>query len=397
MNVKAFVSLSLAIFSTMLGLGIVAPLMAIYATDLGASGLWLGIMYSSFSLSRAVFMPITGGLSDRKGRKNFMIVGLITYATISILYTLATNIYQLASVRLLQGVASAMVIPVAQAYVGNLIPRGKEGTYMSRFTMSMYLGVGLGPLLGGTLAEFWSISSVFYVMGGFAALALALLWPLVPRVAPQKQSAKAKSVPILTMIKDNKVKATGLYMASRAVFRQSIIAFLPILAVNTLGMSTSSLGLVLSLYLLSGALAQGLFGPIADRFNKNMLIIFGSIFAPVLVFFLPGMNSTQGFLAILVPVALISALSRVSAMAISVEVGSKYRRMGSSMGVINGAMSLGQFIGPLVFGYVMDRFGVGSVFTYGAVFGVSASFLMAYWLLKKEPQAALELPANDNR
>ena len=391
MNVKAFVSLSLAIFSTMLGLGIVAPLMAIYATDLGASGLSLGIMYSSFSLSRAIFMPVTGGLSDRKGRKNFMIAGLITYAAISILYTLAANIYQLALIRLLQGVASAMVIPVAQAYVGNLIPKGKEGTYMSRFTMSMYLGVGIGPLLGGTLAEFWNITSVFYVMGGFAALALALLWPLVPRITPPRRQDKAKSVPVMTMIRDNKVKAISLYMASRAVFRQSIVAFLPILAVNTLGMSTSSLGLVLSLYLLSGAVAQGIFGPIADRFNKNVLIIFGSVVAPVFVFFLPGMHSTQGFLAILVPVALISALSRVSAMAISVEVGAKYGRMGSSMGVINGAMSLGQFVGPLAFGYVMDRFGVGSIFTYGAIFGVSASFLMTYWLLKKQPPAATGL------
>ncbi len=388
MNVKAFISLSLAIFSTMLGLGIVAPLIPIYATNLGATGIWVGIMYSSFSLSRAAFMPVTGSLSDRKGRKNFMIAGLIIYATISILYTLAASIYHLASIRFLQGVASAMVIPVAQAYVGSLIPKGKEGAYMSRFTMSMYLGVGFGPLLGGVLAEFWSINSVFFVMGGFAALALALLWPLVPRIAPQVQQNKAATVPLLTLIKDNRVKATSLYMASRAVFRQSIIAFLPILAVNTLGMSTSSLGLVLSLYLLSGAVAQGLFGPMADRFNKNALIIFGSVLAPVLVFFLPEMRNSLGFMAILVPVALISALSRVSAMAIGVEVGAKYRRMGSSMGVINGAMSLGQFIGPLVFGYVMDQFGVGSVFTYGAIFGVSASFPMAYWLLKKEPQTA---------
>lgn len=393
MNVKAFISLSLAIFSTMLGLGIIAPLIAIYANDLGASGLWLGIMYSAFSLSRAIFMPITGSFSDRKGRKNLMIAGLILYSAISILYTLASNIYQLASIRLLQGVASAMVIPIAQAYAGSLIPKGKEGAYMSRFTMSMYLGMGLGPLLGGTLAELWNLSSVFFVMGGFSALALVLLWRLVPRIEPESSQSKVKNVPLSTIIKDNKVKAISLYMASRAVFRQSIIAFLPILAVNTLGMSTSSLGLVLSLYLISGAVAQGLLGPLADKFNKNAMIIFGSIVAPIFVFFLPGMHSAQGLLAILVPIALISALSRVSAMAISVEVGTKYRRMGSSMGIINGAMSVGQFIGPLIFGYVMDLSGIASVFIYGAIFGITASFLMTYWLLRKEQQSITGLEA----
>ena len=65
-----------SVFAVMLGLGIVAPLMPLYAESLGATGLWLGLIFSGFSLTRAVFTPVMGRFSDRLGRKPFITAGL---------------------------------------------------------------------------------------------------------------------------------------------------------------------------------------------------------------------------------------------------------------------------------------------------------------------------------
>ena len=80
-NVKyAFTVLFIALFVSMLGLGVVSPLLSIYADDLGATGIWLGAIFSGFNIARAIIMPIVGRLSDRWGRrKAFLIVGMIFF------------------------------------------------------------------------------------------------------------------------------------------------------------------------------------------------------------------------------------------------------------------------------------------------------------------------------
>jgi len=383
MNKKAFITLFAVVFTAVLGMGIISPLMPLYAESMGASGLWLGLMFSGFALSRTIFMPIMGKLSDRRGRKIFIGLGLLAYTVISLSYALASNMYALTSVRFLHGIASAMVIPIAHAYIGDLIFKGKEGTYMNLFSMSMFLGMGAGPFLGGFLADTFYMNAGFYAMAGLTALALIMLLLLVPSVKPSsEQIKKTPGAPLRTIIRDNKVKAIGLSLASRAFYRQGISAFLPLLAVSTMEMSVTGIGLVLSIFMLTGGFAQGLLGPLADRLNTERLIIIGGISAPVFVFFIPYMPAGAMLLAMLLPMALLGAVARAATTALNVELGNKYNGMGSVMGIARSLMSLGMVIGPLVFGYTMDNFGINSVFQIGAIVGILANIPVIYLLYK---------------
>ncbi|MEJ2097328.1 MAG: MFS transporter, partial [Deltaproteobacteria bacterium] len=80
---KIFGTLFFSIFAAVTGVGIVVPLLPVYATELGASGLYIGFIFASFSLSRTMFLPYFGRLSDRKGRKKLIISGLLAYAVVS--------------------------------------------------------------------------------------------------------------------------------------------------------------------------------------------------------------------------------------------------------------------------------------------------------------------------
>jgi len=64
--------LALSVFSSMLGIGIIAPLLPLYAENMGATGIWVGIIFAGFSISRVIFLPVIGRLSDRSGRKLFI-------------------------------------------------------------------------------------------------------------------------------------------------------------------------------------------------------------------------------------------------------------------------------------------------------------------------------------
>ena len=109
------------------------------ATDLKASGIWMGMIFSGFAISRAVIMPIMGGLSDKYGRKIFIAPGLLLLAVIALLYPLANDVYTFTGVRLLNGVAAGMVIPVVMAYAGDVVHKGKEAESMGVSMMAFYV------------------------------------------------------------------------------------------------------------------------------------------------------------------------------------------------------------------------------------------------------------------
>ncbi|HLR38499.1 MAG TPA: MFS transporter, partial [Chitinophagaceae bacterium] len=81
MNTKSqyrgtFISLFIATAAAMLGIGIIEPIMPLYAKNMGASGIMLGLIFSGFAVSRMVFAPWIGKISDKKGRKKFLICGI---------------------------------------------------------------------------------------------------------------------------------------------------------------------------------------------------------------------------------------------------------------------------------------------------------------------------------
>jgi len=182
MEKRTLFTLYFSIFAAILGLSIISPILPIIAEDLRVTGVWMGMIFSGFAISRAIVMPIMGGLSDKYGRKIFIASGLLLLAVISLLYLLAHNVYTLTAVRLLNGLAAGMIIPVAMAYAGEVAQEGKEGRAMGTFMMMYFLGVGVGPLLGGILWHLFGMTSVFYAMSGISVIALLLVLPFLPEV-----------------------------------------------------------------------------------------------------------------------------------------------------------------------------------------------------------------------
>jgi MFS transporter, DHA1 family, multidrug resistance protein len=385
MNNKAFFALSTVIFTTQLGMNIISPLMPVYARTMGANALWLGIMVSGMAFSYVIFSPLAGWLADRINRKLLMIIGLAAYTLFSICYVTSPDVYTLTLVRLWHGAASALVTPVAQAFVGDLSPKGKEGTFINVFMMFMYLGMAAGPIMGGVLYDNFGMNYAFYAMGALSALSLLFLVIFVPNLKSGNIKKRMGIREIFNPLKDNRIKAANLHLWSRAVLRQGITSFLPLYAVTMLGMTATNIGFVLTVFVFVEAICQGLMGPIADRMNKDILLIGGTLIAAILSFFLGNMNTTGTLLLVLIPIAVTTSLARAAASVYHVEIGQRLRNMGASMGILSATQGFGSAVGPLLFGYVTDVFGVQAIFPTGGITGIIVLPLMVYYLLTKPP------------
>lgn len=391
---RIFAALFFATATALLGLGIIAPILPLYARTFAASGVEIGLVFTAFSISRALLGPFIGRLSDRIGRKPLMLLGLVSYAGISVLYASADSLWQLGVFRFLQGGASVLVIPLAQAYVGDMTPPGKEGRYMNAFYASQFFGMAFGPLLGGTIGGAWSYASAFYVMGGLSLLSFVLVWVTVPldQATKERKLNKAREiVPLRTIFSNDAVKAMSIYVATRGFWRQSFNTFYPLFAVTAFGVDESRIGLVLSTYMFAEGILQIPFGFLADRCPRVRQIVVGSVLAPFLMVVVPYVPSIWGVAGLTFGMGAFSALGRSSLVAIRTELGRSHG-MATLGGLQGSSFALGQMLGPLVSGAMVDTVGLASVFPFGSAVGLLGTALVIVWMrrwLRTDPQAVV--------
>ena len=358
-----FIAISLAIFSSTLGVGIISPLLPIYAKTLGATGIQLGVIFASFSVARTISMPMIGKASDRYGRKIFICIGLLVYTLMSVGYVLSENMLELLIVRFLQGFANGMIIPIAVAYIGDIAPDGQEGKYMGLFHAFFFGGFGTGPIIGGIISDAFGMNFAFYLMGGLNLIALFLALLLLPRHEPH-QITPQKSY--LKMLKESSVvKGLFSYRLPTSLARGVFSCFLPIFGGINLGLSSSAIGALISINILLNSILQVPGGKLADKFSRRKLIVIGIIIDALCLLIIPLMHN---FLELLV-VCILSSSARPfavpSAYVLATEEGRKYG-MGLSMGILNMAMSIGMAIGPFIGGWIADAVGVKWTFLFAA-------------------------------
>jgi DHA1 family multidrug resistance protein-like MFS transporter len=361
---KIFPILALCIFSAMLGIGIIAPLLPLYAEHMGATGIWLGIIFGGFSASRAIVMPVVGRLSDRSGRKLFLSIGLLSYAAISLSYIWAANVSQLTLIRLAHGVASGMVIPIAQAYVGDISPQGEEGKWMGYLNAALFGGIGFGPLLGGVLTEHLGMTPAFSTMSGLNFLAFLGVTFFLPEVSP-REMATSSNPSFKQMRTSGVIKGLFSYRLSFAFGRGAFSTFLPILAGVYLGLATSLIGALLATNILLMSLLQGVLGKIADRFNRRLLVILGGITSIVFLALIPLSSSFWQLMCLCALGGISGAISMPAVSALTVDEGRRFG-MGSTVALITMAMSIGMAIGPVMGGGIADLANIDSVFYFTA-------------------------------
>lgn len=377
---KIFAVLFFSIFVSVTGVGIVVPLLPVYAYELGASGLYIGLVFGAFSLSRTFFLPYFGRLSDKKGRKPLIVAGLLAYALISIGFILSKNVETLIIMRFIQGISSAMLIPVIQAYVGDITPEGSEGLTMGMFNMSMFFGLSLGPLAGGMINEHFSLNTSFLCMGILAFLGFSLcLFLLPPTKSERAVSRKKEVVSWKKLLRDKDLAGLFLFRFAYAACVGVVWGFLPVLADSEFHLSSSYIGILVMLGVFIAGVMQTPMGYMADRFNKRIMILIGGF---IIAFAILLFNWADGFGDLFIANVLIGiggGIAMPALMALAVLKGNTTKAMGSVMGIITMAHSSGMLTGSLVAGLMMDMFQLRHAFSFGSVIMILGTGLFFFY------------------
>ena len=370
---KAFPILSLAIFSSLLGSGIIVPLFPLYVESMGATATSLGIIFAGFSISRALVMPFAGRLSDRRGRKLILGIGLFAYALTSFAYVWADSVASLTIIRALQGISAGMILPIAQAYVGDISPEGEEGKWMGYFNAAFTIGFGVGPLMGGTIAEHFGMNFAFFTMGGLNMLAFLMVTIYLPEISRKKIEAGTKAS--LKDISDSRIiRGIFGYRVAFAMGRGVFAAFLPIYAGIHLGLSPSQVGILLAFNILLMSVLQLYAGRVADKLDRKSMVVVGGVINIASLALVPFAGN---FLQLMVVCGLGGVGGAISMPATSALVVEEGRRLGMGlvMAVFGVAFSIGMAVGPILGGMIADSLNISAVFYFGALAGLAGAIL----------------------
>ena len=365
---KIFGTLFFSIFSAVTGVGIVVPLLPVYAHGLGATGLYIGLIFGSFSLSRTFLLPYFGRLSDKKGRKPIIVAGLLAYAMVSLAFMLAHNVEGLIAIRFLQGIASAMIMPATQAYVGDITPGGREGTTMGLFNMSMFTGLSIGPLIGGVINDSFGLDTSFACMGFLALAGFLLSCFMLPPTRSEKVVIGGKEPTSWKwLFYERDLAGLVFFRMAHAACLGVIWSFLPVLADSEFGLSSSSIGVLVTLGVFFSGLMHVPMGFVADRLNRKMMVAAGGIIISYAVLSFEWAGSYRDLLLANVLFGIGGGIAMPALMALAVLKGNTTAAMGSVMGLMSMSHSLGMLVGSLLAGVMMDLFQLRHAFPFGAV------------------------------
>ena len=393
MHRHLLIILLLSVFIALLGIGIIVPVMPVFAESLGASGLTLGIIVAAFSLTRGFCQPIVGNLSDRWGRKGFLISGLFVYGLVGLIMPRATSLGALILIRSLHGVGSAMIVPVAMAYVADLTPEGREGRAMGMLNIAIFAGIGSGPLIGGFCTDHWGMASAFYVMASLSFLAMLLIMSQMP-AAPPSSTKKGSGIGVIkslrTMLASNRTAGILLARLATMIVMVPTMALLPLLMHQWFQATGMQIGMVIAARTLVNAVLQTPCGWLADRVDKVRFLRIGCLVISAVMCLVPLAGNFWVLLGLFVVLGSGEAIIWPTLGALATEEGRRYGQ-GTMMGVFNLAMSGGVFIGAISAGFISDWLGLSWSFVLIGILVLGLS-LIAARLINRQPSIQLNSP-----
>jgi len=282
------VVLMITAFIDMVGLLMVIPILPFYAKSLGAGGLVVGLLVSSFAIAQLVSAPIWGRFSDRYGRRPALLVGLTAAAIAYVVFAFADSLWLLFLSRIVQG-AGGGTVSVIQAYVADATRPEDRAKSLGWLSAATNAGVALGPVLGGLSMGIGRHAP------GLVAAALCLLnilfasrFLVESRAAGDLAAARATGSTaggrsreavgrVVSHPGEPPSRLIWIYAIAMGAF-QGVNSMLALLLADRFGVTARTIGYFYTyIGVISVLTRAGVLGPMVDRFGEARLSRYGSI------------------------------------------------------------------------------------------------------------------------
>jgi DHA1 family multidrug resistance protein-like MFS transporter len=389
---------------TSIGFSSIFPFLPLYVKSLGAvtslgTDVLSGLVFSSQALTMMIASPIWGALADRWGRKLMVERAMFGGAVLLGLMAFVRSAEELVLLRAIQGLITG-TIGAANALVAAVVPRERTGYAMGLLQVGLGIGVGLGPIIGGAVADAFGYRAAFYVTSALLAIGGVIVAVGVKEhFVPPDQTAGRKPgfwKEWRQIISGPGVVATYGLRFMDSLCRMAFIPILPLFALEVMAEASgvnSFTGLVIGAASAAAAVFSVFFGRLGDRTGHRLVVIacalggFGSFFLQAWV----GSSWQFLLLQVVAGIAHGGIVTGVSALlARYTECGEEGAVYGLDNSINSGARALAPMIGVFVAVWLGFRAVFGAI---SLLYLIAAA--LALWALPRI--AACRAPFTDGQ
>lgn len=363
-------------------LSFIGFMLPIYALDVGASIMEVGMLYSVFSLISIIIRPKVGNLLDRRGRKVGLFIGVVLYCLVNLLLLIGRDFKYLFLTRIFQSIGASFLWISVDTMVSDVSYGGNRSENFGSVSQAIGRGDFIGCIIG--LGTFFSkyfnepFKVVFTLYFIFSLIALYICIFKIEETLCYKRDIRTKSY-----IKEG--KTTKFILIAGFIFYIFSLVF-PLYIIYLKEYITGNLYLIGLVFLPGEAFQLFLprrFGILADKYDRRKIVILGLFFLGVLQLFVPFIKDYFEFLIIYTLVSLIFMLIDPAASGLVIEYIGDGKR-GESYGLYSLAGGVGGTLGPLAGTYYYEHIGGETIFIIGGILLIFVSGIINYSLRKKQ-------------
>jgi MFS transporter, DHA1 family, multidrug resistance protein len=269
------------------------PLFARRFGELGAGVEALGTSAMAYALTSTLTAPFMGALADRWGRRPLVLLPLAVYILAFSGYLLASSATAFIVLRGLAGALTAGLMPAVTGIVADLAPKERRAQWIGVVSGGASVGWIAGPLLGGVFYDRWGYAAPFAVSIALAVVTFVTALLVIPETHRGQARTVAQAAPqIITPLSVGLASALRNSQKSLPPSRSTFVALLSVsfavmfawafiepkfmfYAYNTLGWSSSMLGLAMSTYGVAMTLGEFGLSRMSDHFGRKPIIVLG--------------------------------------------------------------------------------------------------------------------------
>ena len=335
------------------------PLLPMFAASLGAGDVLLGFIVAVSTLTGMVLKPFVGILSDRTGRRAWLLVGTAVFTGMPFVYGFVDSPDKLVLVRVVHGLATAIYGPVTLAYVAEL-SRSKRAERLGWFSMARNAGYVVGPAAAGVLLLRMDPVQVFTVIGLLSSLAFLPL-ALLPETKPVARKHRPPFVKQAMQAITAASRSSGVWLAGGMsaqvlIAEYAIKTFLPVYALSQ-GVNIAVVGAYFALQEGTHLVLAPLGGRLGDRLGHMPTVALGMAAMAIGLLTLSFGHDTGTLVLSAVLIGTAQALVFPSALA-SVATTVSERDLGACMGLVGAMKNSAKVAGPILAGLLIHRFGL---------------------------------------
>ena len=402
---ELLIILCVQVMMTTMGMAIISPILPQYAQMFGVNITMVGLVITVFGVARLIADIPAGRLSTKFGGRRMLISGPIIICLGSIGCGLSVSYGELLVFRFIMGIGSAVLTTTSMITLMHMSTSQNRGQMMGFYQGCFLIGAGIGPTVGGFVAEYWGLQAPFYFYAGLAALSTLWGYYRLPRnlamMKPEEHKIQAGTANLSNSTVFSKMgmkpllKDLNFILVSTITFgiffmrNASQNQILPLIGSIRLNLGEGQIGLAMTVITAANAFAIFTCSRLSDKFGRKAIITLGCIIVAVS---LVVMAISSNYLLLILSCIIGGLGIGISGPAPAAYVADIIPRenYGVGMGLYRAVGDLGMVVGPILLGWMSDTWGFNVALYFNCIF--LSLTVITFRILAKESHVKIPAP-----